>query len=422
MKEEKNGITLIALIITIIVLLILAMVSIKLIWNGGIIDHAKTATSKYTVEQEKELIGLGYSSYKMAQASDGSATLNVEEANVTGENPWTVTFAETGNVYTLKENGEIEGPKIKTEDDLAMEKYILGEDLKGQNMDNLLDETGENLKLLNGEKVEPLNVENYCYTENSEELCDGAMYIKYKNKVYRVIFVSERIATGSYGYVDTTKSVAMVYEPKGKEGQKIEYSIDGTEANKKEWTILYDNLDNIEIISPDSMGSLGLGLDDKQATGNSTFEKVVDSYNHAIEKINTYARSFVTNLNKIAVRSVGSNPANPDSRNTDIYISENLKNFNYKLGNTEYAEEINFNGLLERSDNNFEQDFVRMLYWGIEETEKSYWLASRLVYYRNGEISFGTHGPGGCTFMDTGNTPPFLPSEAAVRPVVKISK
>lgn len=76
MKEQKsknkklksnNAITLIALIITIIVLLILAMVSIKLVWDGGIIKHAQNATNTYTVEQEKELIKLAYSDYKMKE-------------------------------------------------------------------------------------------------------------------------------------------------------------------------------------------------------------------------------------------------------------------------------------------------------------------------------------------------------------------
>lgn len=63
--NTQSGITLIALIITIIILLILAIVNIKLILDGGIITHAKNTTQKYTVEEEKELINLGYSDYKM---------------------------------------------------------------------------------------------------------------------------------------------------------------------------------------------------------------------------------------------------------------------------------------------------------------------------------------------------------------------
>ncbi len=45
--KNKNGITLVALIITIIVLLILAMVSISLVMNSGIITKSKDSVDKY---------------------------------------------------------------------------------------------------------------------------------------------------------------------------------------------------------------------------------------------------------------------------------------------------------------------------------------------------------------------------------------
>ena len=59
MKEklkEQKGITLIALIITIIVMLILAGVSINIIQNQGIITKSKTAVDKYQEEEIKEQI------------------------------------------------------------------------------------------------------------------------------------------------------------------------------------------------------------------------------------------------------------------------------------------------------------------------------------------------------------------------------
>lgn len=46
MKAEK-GITLVALVITIIVLLILAMVSISIVMNQGIMEKSKDAADKY---------------------------------------------------------------------------------------------------------------------------------------------------------------------------------------------------------------------------------------------------------------------------------------------------------------------------------------------------------------------------------------
>lgn len=53
MKAEK-GITLVDLVITIIVLLILAMVSISLVMNDGIIGHANNAVTEYNASQVNE--------------------------------------------------------------------------------------------------------------------------------------------------------------------------------------------------------------------------------------------------------------------------------------------------------------------------------------------------------------------------------
>lgn len=53
MKEQK-GITLVALVITIIVLLILAMVSISLFMNSGIIDRSNNAVQAYNEAQINE--------------------------------------------------------------------------------------------------------------------------------------------------------------------------------------------------------------------------------------------------------------------------------------------------------------------------------------------------------------------------------
>lgn len=55
MLKNKNGITLVALIITIVVLLILAGITINIVLGeNGLINKAKTATSKYKNEQDRE--------------------------------------------------------------------------------------------------------------------------------------------------------------------------------------------------------------------------------------------------------------------------------------------------------------------------------------------------------------------------------
>ena len=65
--REQRAITLVALIITIIVLLILAMVSIRLVMNGGIIDRAEKGTKAYTEAEIGEQIKLAYAEWQTAR-------------------------------------------------------------------------------------------------------------------------------------------------------------------------------------------------------------------------------------------------------------------------------------------------------------------------------------------------------------------
>ena len=58
--NESKGITLIALIITIIILLILAGIIIGSISNSGLIDHSRDATQKYKKAQVDESEALQY--------------------------------------------------------------------------------------------------------------------------------------------------------------------------------------------------------------------------------------------------------------------------------------------------------------------------------------------------------------------------
>lgn len=59
MKAEK-GITLVALVITIIVLLILAMVSISIVSQQGLFDRANNAANTYNKAAEDEQLNVNY--------------------------------------------------------------------------------------------------------------------------------------------------------------------------------------------------------------------------------------------------------------------------------------------------------------------------------------------------------------------------
>lgn len=428
-RNTQNGITLVALVITIIVLLILAGISIKIAVSGGLIERTQGAVKTNTEKTQKEAIELGYSAYLIDKAKNGSTTLEVEGATVEETSDgFEIIFPGEKNIkYILTEDGKITGPETveKTEDEIAMEKYALGEELKGQAIVKIMDAESFSFSQLNGKSVEYLTYGPY-YSNKKQEIFDAAFYVKYNNKAYRI--VTDIHGDGSDVSKWTTKSVAMIYEPKGKEGQKVKYSYDGTQANNKEWTVIYDNGSSVEIISPESIGNLKLGGEDTEAQGNNEAEKVIYSYNHAIERINNYTTSLVTNTNKISVRSTGSNPNNPNSRNTEKYTSDFLANWTPSGSAVNYGF-TTLNGVAERGDNNLEKDFVRMAYWGISSTGSEYWLASRYVladsynvdFYVDTVYSDGSFNSNRLFGAHSGGSTATSRYEYAVRPVVKIS-
>ena len=390
--EKQRGITLVALVITIKVLLILAIVSIKIAIDGGLTTKAADATKQHTIGAEEEAITTGYASYQIDLANNKEATLTVKDAKTepTSEG-WKVTFSETtGNVYTINNKGEITGPtkEEKTEDDIAMEKYALGDNLQGQVMGNLIiDKDNMIFKQLNGKDVTYLNMATYV---TGGEKIDAAFYLKYNNKVYRTQLDMQD--DGSNYEVWITKSVAKVYDiPASVE--TIKYSYDGTKENEKDWIVLYkdETARTAEILSPEAIGNLELGSKDAEAQGSNDWEKAVYSYNHAIERLNNYASSLVTNPNKISVRSVGSNPSNPNYRNTTKYTSETIENWNCSLGSGSNVgtTKVTANGIAEKGDNNYETDLIMMKVLGVSVTKKFYWLASRYVSLDSSEVRFG---------------------------------
>lgn len=119
MKRQEKGITLVALVVTIIVLLILAGVAINMVLGeNGLIQKAKVAQEKYAVAEEKEKIQMAYAAYLMGnldgefdaealkakvkeQAPDAEVTVSEDGKSVT------VTYPETGNSYTIDSNGNV---------------------------------------------------------------------------------------------------------------------------------------------------------------------------------------------------------------------------------------------------------------------------------------------------------------------------
>ncbi|MBQ9298873.1 MAG: hypothetical protein IJ223_07645, partial [Clostridia bacterium] len=120
--KKQSGITLLALIITIIVLLILAGVALNTLFgSNGIISNSKYAQEEYIKSAEKDAITKAFAELKIKLYTDDSITaitaelveqqLNEGGNNVEvedGENGnFVITFKNTGNQYTVNSNGAI---------------------------------------------------------------------------------------------------------------------------------------------------------------------------------------------------------------------------------------------------------------------------------------------------------------------------
>ena len=122
--REQKAITLVALIITIIVLLILAMVSIRLVINGGIIDRANRGTQAYSEAEVQEQIKLAYAEWQTAQFTGETRTA---EQFITAR--LQSTFGQTNGESNVKNvsvtNGKVIA-EIRTTGEFVKYSYDVG--------------------------------------------------------------------------------------------------------------------------------------------------------------------------------------------------------------------------------------------------------------------------------------------------------
>ena len=124
-NKRERGITLIALVITIIVLLILAGVSIAMLTGqNGILTQAQKAGEETEIGEEKEAISLAYNGAKAennggdVDADDLNRNFGYNdtkaEATDVGDGTITVKFEESQRIYTIDANGNISEPTTGT--------------------------------------------------------------------------------------------------------------------------------------------------------------------------------------------------------------------------------------------------------------------------------------------------------------------
>ena len=122
--NKTSGITLIALVVTIIVLLILAGISIMMLsGNNGILQRASDAKEETIIGQEKEQVELAYVSAAVKKLGDHvtgeelqhelDLSVGAGKTEVEGQTILDVLFTDTNHSYTI-ENGKVEknGPVV----------------------------------------------------------------------------------------------------------------------------------------------------------------------------------------------------------------------------------------------------------------------------------------------------------------------
>ena len=213
--RREKGITLIALVITIIVLLILAGVTIAtLTGDNGILTKANEAKTITNEKDEEEQIEIGYTEYLMADQTGKKVKFEVSEAAVTGkEGDWIIKFNKTGKEYYF--DGE-------TITKVTWEQ-------KGDTITNI--ETKQTLKVGDYVDYDPTleaNASDLTYTSKTDKTgADSDQEFNaetYKNAEYgwRILGVSKgklRLISGEFvGAGNYTNGSRTYYTLKGKKG------------------------------------------------------------------------------------------------------------------------------------------------------------------------------------------------------------
>ena len=213
--RREKGITLIALVITIIVLLILAGVTIAtLTGDNGILTKANEAKTITNEKDEEEQIEIGYTEYLMADQTGEKVKFEVSEAAVTGkEGDWIIKFNKTGKEYYF--DGE-------TITKVTWEQ-------KGDTITNI--ETKQTLKVGDYVDYDPTleaNASDLTYTSKTDKTgADSDQEFNaetYKNAEYgwRILGVSKgklRLISGEFvGAGNYTNGSRTYYTLKGKKG------------------------------------------------------------------------------------------------------------------------------------------------------------------------------------------------------------
>ena len=319
-QKKQSGITLVALVVTMLILIILATITIKaVLGDNGLIKQAEKAKdiAENSISKESGDMHRLAQEYANMMAEDNNPSLPEDKT------PPTVDIVV----------GEI------TETSIAVTV-------------NATDDSGEIASYkyyINGEEKMTLPTNTYKFeglTAGTEYTIKVEAFDKANNK-------GEDSTKAS-----TTKPSEPTVEEKLKAGDYVTYP---SAKGDLKCIVLYDSSSGygVQLITSDTVtDSYTLGTSGDFNGNKTLYNKVISTLNSAVSSYNnsTYG----------TVRCVGSVPNNPSQDSARYFTSS-------------YSYMSSYNGQFKNTDTNYETDYNQMGTLGIRNIGKTYWLASRIV-------------------------------------------
>ena len=344
--ERQNGITLVALVITIIIIIILSTVTINMAFGeNGLITQAKKAKDMTlnSVTAEQEGMNSVMSEYLNVMAEDSELPEPNPPADTTPPTVEIIVGERTENSIAITVNATDDSGEI------ASYKYYL-----------------------NGTLKDTLTSNSYTFTG----LTAGTDY---------TIKVEAYDKAGNKGEKSTTASTNVSYPTATEILEEGDYVTYPSPSGNIACRVLYDSTSGygVQLITSDTVtDSYTLGADD-DFDGNKTL------YNNVISTLNSAVSSY-NNSTYSTVRCVGSVPNNPSQDSAGYFTSS-------------YSYMSSYNGQFKDTDTNYKTDFDQMGTLGIRNIGKTYWLASRIVNSNSNRSGFSVRYVGSRGSLDHGD-------------------
>ena len=413
-KRKERGITLIALVITIIVLLILAGVSIAMLTGeNGILTQAEKANTNTSIAQEKEQIVLAYNGAKTENnGGDVDAVdlnrnfgYNDTKANATDEGNGTISvnFTDTNRTYTIDENGNISDPTTGTtpptdENDFAGKHYDTDTDIEVE---------GKSITIPGGATVSGIDGENesvddgfVIYITNDDKITDwdadtNLNEIKDVQETYdqfvwipveKAIVTEEEIGGDLENYITTNNVYPMAVKKADETYSGILY--DFTEENGVLKITPYDYTTTSSNREPDVVG------DD---TGSYVSEGVTKTglqaeYKEMIEGVESKEGFWVGRYETSNMK--------PDSTQDNTNVVKVVKGTTNGIGDVQwyrmYAQQKNYDDLKLTKSSNVKSSMI----WGSQWDQIMIWMkdvpnkvnTTNGNYYITNSVGMGNFG------------------------------